>query len=112
MKFNFRNSIKSLFLFFIIIAFTYCSKKDQTSTLNLSYKVVAEVDCPFNRIVQDISNDVTYVSFDVPGFVPNANTWYKDENNYYWKIGADVSPSKTQLSHRVLISKHYSSYCQ
>ena len=100
----------------VVLVFTIffgCKKSssDTSSTGTKSYKVVAEVDCPFNQQVQDISSYDTYVGFDSPTFTPKANTWYKNTENLYFKIGADATP-KSQMSQRILISKHYTTYCQ
>jgi hypothetical protein len=75
------------------------------------YKAVSEVHCPFDNSVIDVSNDDVYIEFDNPNYRPTANTWYRDSNNYYWKIGVDASP-KNQLSHRVLIAEPHTTYCQ
>ncbi|MFN6318543.1 MAG: hypothetical protein ACK4YR_02090, partial [Bacteroidota bacterium] len=71
------------FFLTLVLIFTIISgcKKSSSNTSSIgvkSYKVVAEVDCPFNQQVQDISSDDVYVGFDSPSFTPRANTWYKN----------------------------------
>jgi hypothetical protein len=101
----------------VALVFLSSCSKDDSGNGNISsspkvYKVAYQASCLSNT-VENVSSYGMYIAFDTPSFTPIANKWYKDQtgNYFYFKI-VDITPVQGQASHRILLSQHFSTYCQ
>ena len=102
-----------LFAYTLSLLFSSCSKSsnDDSQSGPKVYKVEFEARCLSNTLENVGSYDM-YTEFDSPSFTPIANKWYKvDGGFFYYKI-TNITPVQGKLSHFVLVSQHYDTYCR
>ena len=104
-----------LFVFTLSLIFSSCSNdnNNNNSSQEKVYQVEYQASCLSNT-VENVGSFDQYIEFDSPTFTPIANKWYKDETGYFYYKITDVTPLQdpTILSHFILISQHYDTYCQ
>jgi hypothetical protein len=102
----------------ILLVFTFslilssCSSNDDDSQSEPKvYQVEFKASCLSNT-VENVGSYDMYTEFDSPSFTPIVNKWYKVEGGFFYYKITNITPVQGQASHFILISQHYSNYCQ
>lgn len=100
-----------LFVFTLSLLLSSCSKSsnDDSSSEPKVYQVASKASCLSNTVENSIG---TYIKFDSPSFTPIANKWYKVDGGYFYYKITNITPVQGQLGQMVLVSQHYTTYCQ